>query len=399
MLSIGSTGPDKKWTNLLLSEATLNLVTISITLGVLVFAIGLLAADSDIRRDQRVFIVLFLGLYLAIKLEKLYIMLEGYTVAPHLLGLTYPIKLCLAPAVYFYARSLASSQPVWPGRGDWPALMAPLAAALVATPFYILPGAEKMALFTPEAVNTEQYALAILGCQIGLALFVATALGYLRSTHSLIKQHRERLLDLFSRIEDKTADWLRRIILVLAVGWTLDAVLEGFAFAGIRPPYLYSVSLLLELAWISFIAFNAIRQRSIRGLKSIAAHGQPDAGKRETRSGLSAERMRGIASKLDEVMSKRQLFLDPELSLRDLSDATGASEHHLSETFSQFHTQNFFDYINGLRIDRACDMLKDPDRNILDVAFEVGFNSRSTFNSAFKKHVGQTPSQFRRQQN
>ena len=138
-----------KWTKLLLSEATLNLVTISITLGVLVFAIGLLTADGDIRRDQRAFIALFLGLYLAIKLERLYIMLEGYTAAPHLLGLTYPIKLCLAPAMFFYARSLASPQPVWPGRGDWPALVAPLAAALVATPFYILPGSEKMALFRP----------------------------------------------------------------------------------------------------------------------------------------------------------------------------------------------------------------------------------------------------------
>jgi AraC-like DNA-binding protein len=81
--------------------------------------------------------------------------------------------------------------------------------------------------------------------------------------------------------------------------------------------------------------------------------------------------------------------------LRDLSDRLGVSENYLSQTLNEKLGRNFFDFVNAWRVDEAKRLLRENDGPVLAIALEVGFNSRSTFNAAFKKHGGGTPSQFR----
>ena len=60
---------------------------------------------------------------------------------------------------------------------------------------------------------------------------------------------------------------------------------------------------------------------------------------------------------------------------------------------------NFFDFINQFRIDEARSILKNPEKKqftVLEILYEVGFNSKSSFNTAFKKHTGLTPTQYRK---
>ncbi|MEO0902667.1 MAG: helix-turn-helix domain-containing protein, partial [Bacteroidota bacterium] len=60
--------------------------------------------------------------------------------------------------------------------------------------------------------------------------------------------------------------------------------------------------------------------------------------------------------------------------------------------------QHFFDFVNSYRIQSAVDILKDPTKKkvtILEILYEVGFNSKSSFNTAFKKHTGHTPTTYR----
>jgi AraC-like DNA-binding protein len=64
--------------------------------------------------------------------------------------------------------------------------------------------------------------------------------------------------------------------------------------------------------------------------------------------------------------------------------------------------QHFFDFINSFRIEKAKKILEDPSKNkttVLEILYEVGFNSKSSFNTAFKKHVGLTPTQYRKNMN
>jgi AraC-like DNA-binding protein len=103
--------------------------------------------------------------------------------------------------------------------------------------------------------------------------------------------------------------------------------------------------------------------------------------------------------RLQVIHNQGDLLHDPMISLPKLARAVGISPNQLSYVLNHHVGQNFFDYVNSARIAEARRILLDqPDRPILDVALEVGFNSKSTFNLAFKKITGETPSSLRRKE-
>lgn len=90
-------------------------------------------------------------------------------------------------------------------------------------------------------------------------------------------------------------------------------------------------------------------------------------------------------------------YKNPELSLQSLADGLHLSKHYISHLFSQKIKMSFSDYINSLRISEACKMMdRNSRRAVSDVAYEVGFGSIRTFNRAFIKHVGKSPSDYRK---
>lgn len=102
-----------------------------------------------------------------------------------------------------------------------------------------------------------------------------------------------------------------------------------------------------------------------------------------------------LFQEIDSTIRNLELFKQPRFSLRDLATETGVQEKTLSWIINQGAQKNFSEYINHLRIDAACAQLTGTQSgSVLDVAFAVGFNSKSTFNTAFKKQTGLTPSQF-----
>ena len=89
-------------------------------------------------------------------------------------------------------------------------------------------------------------------------------------------------------------------------------------------------------------------------------------------------------------------MLDPLLTMPKLASAVGATPNQLSFVLNQHLGKSFFDFVNEVRVDEASRLLiEEPNRTILDIATEVGFNSKSTFNQAFKKITGHTPSNYR----
>ena len=89
-------------------------------------------------------------------------------------------------------------------------------------------------------------------------------------------------------------------------------------------------------------------------------------------------------------------FLDPDLSLAALSDQVAMTPREVSELLNQSLGQHFFDFINSHRVTHAQGLLSAaPKQSVLQILHESGFNSKSSFNTAFKKHSGMTPSIFR----
>ncbi len=81
-----------------------------------------------------------------------------------------------------------------------------------------------------------------------------------------------------------------------------------------------------------------------------------------------------------------------------LAAILGVGRNQLSWVINNLEGKRFFDYVNGFRVQAVVEMLKDPGRagqKLLTLAFDAGFNSKPTFNAAFKKHTGRPPSMFR----
>ena len=99
-------------------------------------------------------------------------------------------------------------------------------------------------------------------------------------------------------------------------------------------------------------------------------------------------------------MENERPYLNAKLSLRDVADYLGISTNHLSQVINENLKENFFDFVNGYRIAAVKRMMNDPTNShltLLGMAYESGFNSKSSFNATFKKMTGSTPSQYQKQ--
>ncbi|OFZ07161.1 MAG: hypothetical protein A2322_06910, partial [Bacteroidetes bacterium RIFOXYB2_FULL_39_7] len=111
------------------------------------------------------------------------------------------------------------------------------------------------------------------------------------------------------------------------------------------------------------------------------------------------ERLDELKSQLNDLISKEELFLDSDLSLGKLARYMNISPHHLSYVINNGFNLNFYSYINTFRVEKAKNLLvnRELDRySLIGIAYESGFNSKTSFNTMFKKLTGQTPSQFKK---
>jgi AraC-like DNA-binding protein len=117
------------------------------------------------------------------------------------------------------------------------------------------------------------------------------------------------------------------------------------------------------------------------------------------KSGLSDEQLVRYKKRLKRIMKSKRLYTKPDITLPQLAQTIDCSVNHLSQVINSGLGMSFFDYVNHYRIELAKELLADPDERyntVLNIAFAVGFNSNSAFYTAFRKHVGQTPAQYRK---
>lgn len=100
-------------------------------------------------------------------------------------------------------------------------------------------------------------------------------------------------------------------------------------------------------------------------------------------------------SRICEVLQSEKLYLDPELSLAKLSRKVAMNRSWVSQVINAQEGLSFSLLINTMRVEHAKSLLLDADLSVLEIAFESGFNSKSTFNRVFKDLTGETPRNWR----
>ncbi|NML39799.1 AraC family transcriptional regulator [Chitinophaga sp. G-6-1-13] len=156
---------------------------------------------------------------------------------------------------------------------------------------------------------------------------------------------------------------------------------------------------------LSFICIDILRYR-YTGIAAVPAHAPeseaplvapaaPATSVRKTQ--LSAEEQQQVWQKLEDHIRKTALYTDADLNLDKLAEAVQVNKYYVSETLNAYAHKSFYQYINEYRILRAAAMMKSIQEkglpvNILMVAYDCGFKAKSSFNTYFKKIIGETPS-------
>ena len=216
----------------------------------------------------------------------------------------------------------------------------------------------------------------------------------------VLKKYRTEIKNVYSTIEHINLAWLNLVIFGF-IGWTslrfLDLVLWltiGESHIGI---FLYIMAEVVFLIFVSLMFFKGLRQPAIFS----GYDGNESRGKYEKTSLVDAVK-EDYKNKLLLYMETQKPYLEPSLCLNDLAEKVAIAPHHISQVLNASLNQNFYDFINSYRVKESRRLLSEqvPDKKtILEILYQTGFNSKSVFNTAFKKHTGMTPTQFRKLKN
>jgi AraC-like DNA-binding protein len=122
---------------------------------------------------------------------------------------------------------------------------------------------------------------------------------------------------------------------------------------------------------------------------------EPKADKYQDKK-IDAATAQTLESKLNDLMSEQQIYCQPDITLAKLAKKIGVSSALLSQLLNDNINKSFNNYINELRIEKAKNMLRSNNNlNMELVADSCGYNSMSTFYSAFKKQEATTPAKYR----
>jgi len=226
-----------------------------------------------------------------------------------------------------------------------------------------------------------------------LALPLQT-LTYWGLAYMKLTRHQHNIRKIASSTEEIDLSWLKYFLWVLAVvvlAWLNLAIFHFAPFMALTP-FLYLLS-------VYFLAYFSLKQKEIYPFTNpaLAEVEIVIAAKTEKQKRLSDSQVKILSQKLENLMEKEKVYLDNELSLPALAEKMQITSHELSYLINEVYGVNFFLYANRYRVEEAKSLLLSENfekLNMLGIAFQAGFNSKTSFNTAFKKQAGQTPSEF-----
>ncbi|WP_419789101.1 helix-turn-helix domain-containing protein [Mucilaginibacter sp. X5P1] len=243
------------------------------------------------------------------------------------------------------------------------------------------------------------------GVKYSLTALLAIIPGYYTVLSFLVLlRHQKRLPDNYSYTEKINLNWLKWIVvslLILFAGLFLF-IRYGVSYGLVGYPDLFAVVGAILTIYVFFIGFCGLHQDAVfnNGISLQVDTNEEDIiAANYKNSGLSDEKADQIFIRLKLHMDEEKPFLKEDLSLAMLAGDLGITANQLSQVINQKSRSNFFNFINGYRVEAVKDKFKDPALSaysILGIAYDSGFRSKSSFNKIFKETTGQTPLQYRK---
>ncbi len=342
------------------------------------------------RRANRV-LALLIFLFSLRLLETVGYWTKYLLVIPHVWLTTAALQFLFGVLLYFYAKILTARNFKFQPRAVWHLLPFVLQTAWL-TRFYILPRATKLAIlekyiFVDNPSSTWFYFLLALAQILHMLIYTGLTL-------RVLSEHSAKFKNGAISLERISWRWLRQ--LAFGFGSFVLLLLAYVIALQLGFPYSRTIDAMVLLCLGGLI--YAIGYMTLRRPEIFSGALVVKAAPKYEKSALTPSRAEAYLAKLQHVMAAEKLYTNSELKLADLAERLELSPHHLSQIINEKLGQNFFDFINQHRVAEAQQWLDDPAKQhytILSIALDVGFNNKASFNTAFKKHTGMTPSQFR----
>ncbi|MEM8601298.1 MAG: helix-turn-helix transcriptional regulator [Bacteroidota bacterium] len=321
---------------------------------------------------------------------------------PSLTGLDLPVAFLFGPLLYLYARTLSRGETQL-RRLDLAHGAPFLVCALFLLPFFLLPGPEKLRLMADPSLSLQTRALTVIN-----PLKLLHGAVYLGLLMRLMQRYGRRPQDTRSSVEQIQLRWLRNFALGLVAMLVVSALLFALGgrdtVLGMDPSGVYDdLTLLAVTVFVYAIGYFGLRQPAITAPPTDDEVEPPASLPRVSyaRSGMDAAEAARQRDRLVALMETEHLYRRGDLTLHDLAAVLQVTPHNLTEVLSTQLDQRFYDFVNSYRVREVQARLVDPafaHWTVLAIGLEAGFNAKSSFNAAFKRHTGMTPSQYRRQQ-
>jgi len=239
-----------------------------------------------------------------------------------------------------------------------------------------------------------------LGVRIFFIVFQVQVMSYLFTTLKVIRNFRKRAANFHSNIGQLKLSWLRIILWCFILMWLIDMTNEALVFifsTRSHIPLFSLTSILINCGAALLLVYYGLQHPVI-----FAGWENGNGKAKYEKSALCAEMKERYLTDLLGYIEKRKPYLEPNLTLGEISKTLNIHQNYLSQVINELCGKNFHDFINSYRVEDAKQLLIDQKfvkRPVLEVLYEVGFNSKSSFYTAFTKETGMTPVAFRKKQN
>lgn len=330
-----------------------------------------------------------------IHLFSFFISQQGYwETYPFLAGLHHPLPLFHGPLLYLYVLySLRTDQEF--GIFNYIHFIFPLGFYLYMIPFFFHYTREERALINTGQIDDYSSFIAF-----SLVAFFVSAVGYAVASYRLLNRYQDITQENFAYKKSIDLNWLKHFIIGLGVIFGLAillAVLQewiGLEFGFNTDIIFYSLIIL----FIFYLGYSGIIHQGIFSAAEAPVQLVEPKNRGEYRnSGLKEEEALKYHNELIRLMKSEKPYLEPKLSLVTLAEYLNMSPNHLSQVINQYEGKNFYDFVNQYRIEEFKERALRPENknfSLLAIAYDSGFNSKSSFNEVFKKNVGKTPTQY-----
>lgn len=331
---------------------------------------------------------------------------------PHFIGLDTAFPFLYLPILYFYSRFLVAKK----NKLEWKDVIHAipfLSYFIYVFIFFYLESPEYKLEFLQKLFRAE----VPLDIQISNFLKIVQALVYFILIIKMIEHHQKTIKLNFSYTESINLKWLKTVTICLSVIYSLKFISLITIYFN-TDSFLGKVEAISDLAVIIFvyvIAFYGIKQPDIfakwkgqtNGHKNILMVEEPieqDKTDNTTNhskyqnSNLSEQESEKILAAIQKYMNQDKPYLQSQLTIKDVADSLNINSKHLSQIINQQLGLNFFNYISEYRVKEVKSRIIDPrykHLSILGIGFDCGFNSKSSFNSVFKKVTGVTPTVYK----